>query len=92
MGMTRLRQTSPSAIWMFWISVASRAVLPLSGWRTVSDRTSWSSMDLTLAWDSSTTNSPVNGRLMGQDWRWSLPETLKPGSYTHLTLPTILRV
>mmetsp|Transcript_24402 Transcript_24402/g.96815 ORF Transcript_24402/g.96815 Transcript_24402/m.96815 type:complete len:238 (+) Transcript_24402:1229-1942(+) len=75
---------SPSAIWMPWISVASLALVakppPAScATRTVSARTSWISTEVTAASACSTTSSPVKGSVMGHDWRWSLPVTLKRG-------------
>mmetsp|Transcript_5150 Transcript_5150/g.17296 ORF Transcript_5150/g.17296 Transcript_5150/m.17296 type:complete len:238 (+) Transcript_5150:248-961(+) len=91
MGMAMPLAGSPSAIWMFWISVAS-----LFSWAsvlTVSTRTSCSSMDLMGASLSSTTISPVKGRLMGHTLLCSLPEILKRGSLSELArcAPSLLR-
>ena len=62
-GIAHPRQTSPSAIWMFWISVASR-VSPSES-RHVSIRTSCSSIDLSALLESSESEDSDTKRTFG---------------------------
>lgn len=77
-GMDMFRHTSPSAIWMFWISVASLAYP--SKHPHVSTRTSCSSIDLIGASDIFKVISPVNGFVIEQTDVCSNPSTAKSGT------------
>mmetsp|Transcript_48994 Transcript_48994/g.135906 ORF Transcript_48994/g.135906 Transcript_48994/m.135906 type:complete len:217 (-) Transcript_48994:203-853(-) len=78
--------TEPSAIWMFWISVASRACP--SAYAHVSTRTSCSSIDLIVAEHSSTVTEPVSGCCMLQTFESIWPVILNVGMRERADLRT----